>query len=201
MGYDLYAISVLFVIDLLVIFFMKKKVKNAIPVLEYDHIYLVNGFALSKAITEKKKEYKPKRRHACIESGYLCEKQLSEERITKNNFMYIWHEDIIEKLCPEHLSELYELIWKTFDELDDNRIRNDLKLEFNEFRIELAYRQYRTYCVARSKGIQFDSKPLSPHDIHEEPLFQLMRELRHYKPFKSKAEQLRLVGERGCCGL
>lgn len=37
--------------------------------LTYDHIYLTDGFSISKGITEDGKEYKPKRRHACHQFG------------------------------------------------------------------------------------------------------------------------------------
>ncbi len=55
--------------------------KEKIKTLRYKHIYLLDGFALSKDVTLDGKAKKPKRKHVCIEFGYLCKKQLAEQRI------------------------------------------------------------------------------------------------------------------------
>lgn len=47
----------------------------------FRHIYYSNGFAISKRFLPKgtKEDYRPTSRHACLDNGYFCIKQIKEE--------------------------------------------------------------------------------------------------------------------------
>jgi hypothetical protein len=53
--------------------------EGLVHTITYQHIYLNNGFSISKAIFGGKKDFKPKKTHACIQFGKWCDMQIREE--------------------------------------------------------------------------------------------------------------------------
>jgi len=42
----------------------------------FEHVYFISGFAISEAIAKNGTGGKPKSKHACMECGYWCNKNI-----------------------------------------------------------------------------------------------------------------------------
>ena len=47
--------------------------------IKFEHIYYTSGFAISKELTQSGYDYTPPKTHACMQSGYWCNKQMRED--------------------------------------------------------------------------------------------------------------------------
>jgi hypothetical protein len=84
------------------------KGKEVLPPLEemttgvayFQHIYRMGGFSISGKFTEDGKDYEPPKTHVCLQSGYLCSKQLKEEPIKIISYIYTKFYRLYRKLRP-----------------------------------------------------------------------------------------------------
>jgi hypothetical protein len=66
----------------------------------FQHIYRMNGFPISGKFTEDGKDYEPPRTHVCLQSGYLCFKQLKEEPTKIISYFYTKFYHLYRKIRP-----------------------------------------------------------------------------------------------------
>ncbi len=63
---------------------------NTTATVYFRHIYYSNGFSISRAMSADGKEHVPESKHACMQSGYWCYKQIKEQGIkTIISYLYV----------------------------------------------------------------------------------------------------------------
>ena len=105
--------------------------------------------------------------------------------------MMIYHEDIIPTMCNYHLGEQWSTAWRIYHSLKKNPAKvTTASREFFNHPLQLAFKIYVIYQEYKKRDIKTPLKPPEPHDIYEQPLFELMREWKTYTPWASRRDQI-----------
>ncbi len=105
--------------------------------------------------------------------------------------MRIYHEDIIPDLCNYHLSKQWESAWQAYRDIHKDPAKvTTVSREFVNHPLQLAFKIHIIYQEYNKRGFKTPLKPPAPHEVYEQPLFELMREWKTYTPWASRRDQI-----------
>lgn len=115
--------------------------------------------------------------------------------------MKIWDEELIPKICDDHLVRMWQDCWKCFEmvQVHGKRSRQPCFVEFQGCPLLLVHRIEMVYNEAVKRGyVTMPESPPDPYDVTDQVLYDGIKELQHYVPWLSVKDQINLLKQDNC---
>lgn len=95
----------------------------------------------------------------------------------------LYHESLLRQLCSRHLVNEYQECWDIYNKITKIPAISDASTyEFIGFPLHVAFHMTMVANELARRRISVHPIPLAPHDVYDEPLFEIMREWREFVP-------------------
>jgi len=110
--------------------------------------------------------------------------------------MRIWDEELIPKICDNHLVKMWQDVWDCFDEITENpgkKHKTPEILEFQACPLMLVHRMEMVYKEAGKRGYSVFIEPPDPYSVSDQVLLDGVKEMKYYVPWLPLKDQILLL--------